>query len=180
MGDGGTVTRPTLHRLMRLYNPSLAVSSILGVRCMQPQTFRATLAILFLSMGLLPLGGCRVPPPPVIPIAGSFVGHIKADRYEEAYAMTSPAFRACFTKKQFEEFCRRRNLTRELPDILEPDRRQFPQAQGAVGVVDHRLLPFSITIVKGEDGQWCIDEVMLHEMDEKRLHEIDEESNVIK
>jgi hypothetical protein len=147
---------------------------------MRPQTYRVALAMLFVGIGLLPLVGCRVPRPPVIPIAATFVGHIKADRYQEAYDMTSPAFRACFTKKQFEDFCRRRNLTRARPELLEPDRKKFPDTGGGLGVYDHRLLPFSIGIVKGEEGQWCIDFVILNVIDEKSLQEIEEMSNAIK
>src|SRR5262249_39619485 len=106
-------------------------------------------------------------PPPVHPIAGTFVGHINAGRYQEAYALTSQAFRATVTQKQFEEFCKRRDLPRAYPELLSPDRKRFPETQGRAGVVDTPLLPFSITVVKDEDGQWRVDEVLLHEVDDK-------------
>jgi hypothetical protein len=136
---------------------------------MQPQTVRANLAVLLLVMGLFSLGGCRgwVSRPPVIPIAATFVGHVKADRYQEAYDMTSPTFRANITKKEFEEFCKRRNLPRERGEVLEPDRRKCPRPGGQVGIADNRILPFCIVIVKGEGGQWCVDEVVLAGVDDK-------------
>jgi hypothetical protein len=149
---------------------------------MQSPTYRATLAILFLGVVLLPLGGCAgwVPRPPVIPIAATFVGHINADRYQEAYDMTSPAFRACVTIKQFEEFCRRRNLPREQCENLEPDRRKFPESPDVVAIFDDRLLPFCPLFVKGEDGLWRVDAVQLLQMDEKRLRQMEEVSNAAK
>jgi hypothetical protein len=156
------------------------VTAFLGNRFMPPQTNRAALAILFVGMGLPFLGGCRVPRPSVIPIAGTFVGHVKADRYQEAYDMTSPAFRACVTKKQFEEFCRRRNLPREQCEILEPDRRKFPESPDVVAIFDDRILPFFPHVVKGEDGQWRVDAVQLLQMDEKRLRQMEEQSNMAK
>lgn len=134
---------------------------------MMPQPCRTTLAVLSLFVGSLLLGGCRgwVSPPPPIPIFATFVGHVNADQYQEAYDMTSPAFRTCVTNRQFEEFCKRRNLPRPQPELLEPDRRKFPYTGAECALADTRLLPFSIGIVKGEDGKWYVDFVMLHEVD---------------
>src|SRR5262249_45820984 len=134
---------------------------------MQLQTSRAILAVLFLSMGLLALGVFRawVTRPPVIPIAATFVGHINADRYQEAYAMTSPAFQACVTEEQFEEFCKRRNLPRPGPELLEPDRQKYPYSWAEVPICDNRTLPFTVGVVRDDDGHWRVDFVILHELD---------------
>jgi hypothetical protein len=157
------------------------VIAFLEMPGMQRQTSRAALAVLFLSMGLLPLGGCGSwGPPPPIPIAATFVGHIKADRYQEAYDMTSPAFRACFTKNQFEQFCKRRDLPRARPEFLVPNRSKYPYTGGELGIYDTRILPFSITIGKGEEGHWLVEDMILQVMDEKKLQEIADRPDAIK
>jgi hypothetical protein len=106
-------------------------------------------------------------------MAATFVGHIKADRYQEAYDMTSPAFRACITKKQFEEFCSRHHLLRAHPEILEPDRTKYPSSPDSVGICEGRVLPFSIVVFKDENGHWVIDAVIMENMDDKRLRQME-------
>jgi hypothetical protein len=103
----------------------------------------------------------------VIPVANTFVGHVKADRYQEAYNMTSPAFQASVTMKEFEEFCRRRNSSRAGPESLTPDRTKYPTTGNEFGVSEQRYFPLVIMMVKNEDGHWSVDEVMLLEWDDK-------------
>src|SRR5262245_32714084 len=71
---------------------------------------------------------------------------VEAERYAEAYQMTTVRFRASVSLKEFEEFCTRRNTERTAMEVLGPDRRKFPQSNSVMVVLNADHLPFSIAM----------------------------------